>query len=287
MNHKIRLNWDGAKVKKAMVVQLTVLLGLLTACQVQVSPTPSVVVGSTSPVANSATVQPDESKTEYNPGLTLNPALEPPLDAAVLSIAVPDFLSSEQQNLYRQAYSLYMHMFGGFTSAIEKYELPNEAEVRQDYERVEINNEIYMVSQGRYRNWEDFNAVIHAVFTEDFWSRRNTLPTGDLLYTSYDGKLCFIDGERGSGYFYNANFPDEFTLLEETDTSILFTLIGHYTSVYPLEGETDEERDARRRSSYDYTIEFPIKMVLTENGWRFDDFYSALADEEDCSAGAC
>ena len=34
-------------------------------------------------------------------------------------------------------------------------------------------------------------------------------------------------------------------------------------------------------SGYDYTLEFPIKMILTEDGWRFDEFHSSLRDERE------
>lgn len=42
-----------------------------------------------------------------------------PLDERALSRAVPDFLTEEQQTLYRQAAALYDAMFGGETTGID------------------------------------------------------------------------------------------------------------------------------------------------------------------------
>ena len=49
--------------------------------------------------------------------------------------------------------------------------------------------------------------------------------------------------------------------------------------MYPLEGETEAERDSRVENGFEVTYEFPIRMVQTDAGWRFDEFHSALADE--------
>ena len=207
---------------------------------------------------------------------------EPPLNEEALDIAVPDFLSEDQQALYRRAYSLYMHLFGGETSEVEYSEtLEMDVFPPKEYETTIINSIPYFVSQGRYSNWDDFDTVIHSVFTDNFWSSHNKDDKNIPIYGERKNQLCFRDLSKSCGYLYNRNFPDEFCLFEQTNHSITFTLIGHYSVPYPKSDETFEQRDERLSKAYEYTLKFPIKMVLTPDGWRFEEFHSALADEDE------
>ena len=225
------------------------------------------------------TVRIGGKEADAEPGIDF-PAV--PLDEYALSIAVPKFLNEEQQLTYRRAYSLYQHMFGGDTGWVEYSEVLGLKYFPQtEYEHVEYGEYTYLISQGLYKSWAEFNAAIHSVFTDRFWQERNTWDDGTRIYRDYDGRLCFIDASRGAGYYYNENFPDQFRLVYTSDTEIEFILTGHYSERHTLPGETFEERDARVRSGYEYTLEFPIRMVLTDAGWRFDEFHSALADEEE------
>ena len=89
-----------------------------------------------------------------------------PLDELSLSVPVPDFLDEEQQLLYRQAYSLYIHLLGCESSGVEYSELyPRE----RPNETVELNGRTYLAAQGPFAAWKDFDTAIRAVFTEDFW----------------------------------------------------------------------------------------------------------------------
>lgn len=203
-----------------------------------------------------------------------------------LLMAAPGFLTEEQRNLYRKAGFLYESMFGGDTTFIDYYRSGDTPRPDPDpYESVELDGYTYLLAKGIYRRWEDFDAAVHGVFTDAFWEEHNNSRLGNEkmipIYRDIDGRLGIIDLSRGSGYYYNDNFPDEFRLDSQTDDTISFTLIGHYSLPWPREGETYEERDRRWAQGYEYTLEFPIKMVLTENGWRFDEFHSALADEEE------
>ena len=42
----------------------------------------------------------------------------------------------------------------------------------------------------------------------------------------------------------------------------------------------DYEINTTGEELHRYTLEFPIRLVLTENGWRFDEFHSALLEED-------
>ena len=158
--------------------------------------------------------------------ITVDIKSEPPLSVSDLSISVPDFLDDDQQLLYRKAHSLYQHMFGGSTGGIDYFETLDT--VPPDPPMVEIDGHIYNISAGRYRNWVDFEAVIQSVFTDSFAEQTGLYS----IYRSYNGRLAYLLAERGAGYYYNENFPDEFRLITQSDSEISFVLIGHYSPVF-------------------------------------------------------
>lgn len=208
------------------------------------------------------------------------PTAEPPLDERALSIPVPDFLDAEQQDLYRRAYTMYSHLFGGETFAVEDFPQADGTQPEfRTYETVEIEGTTYYLAQGRYRNWSDFEAAVDGLFTDAFWTARNE-GEGGPIYTQLDGRLCLRDLSKGADLSRNDFFPDTFRLLEAGEEEISFLLIGYYSDeTAPLEGESPAERDARLAAGYDETREYPICMVHTAQGWRFERFYTTWSDE--------
>lgn len=198
---------------------------------------------------------------------------EPPLSEAELVESVPDFLDEDQQLLYRRAKNVYEHLFGPATIAVEYYETSNYQLSEYTYEENERGWR-YLASQGRYRDWDDFMRLVLSVFTEDFFLERN-----NGIYIERDGKLTFLDAAAGGSQYYNPNFQDEFELLSKSDDEIVFDVIGHYSQIHPYANESYEERDRRVAEGWEFTDRFTIRMVNTESGWRFDEFYSAAADE--------
>ena len=166
-----------------------------------------------------------------------------PLNAESLSVPVPDFLDEGQQRLYRQAHSLYIHLLG---DGVEYWELYPQT---GPHETVEIDGRTYLASRGPFAAWKDFDAAIRAVFTDEFWTALNKAE----IYVCHGEQLCFLDVERGVGYYRDDSRPDTFTL----------------TGYYSAPGGGGEE----------YTIDFPIRMVRTEAGWRFDEFHETTVDE--------
>lgn len=238
-------------------------------------PTPSVAEATPAPAEPTATPAPTAAPLDFSQ--------EPPLDEYSASIAVPDFLTEEQQYLYQRAHCLYLNLFGVTSANVDRLGRLGVAPRQSEYDTVVIDDMTYTVSHGRYRKWEEFDALVHAAFTDKFWDEHNNSVSavGEpwIMFREYNGMLCYLETEKGQGYYYNENFPDEFRLEKQTEDEILFTLIGHYSWVWPREGETYEERDARLEREYEYTLEFPMRMVLTEDGWRFDEFHSGLVDE--------
>ena len=74
--------------------------------------------------------------------------------------------------------------------------------------------------------------------------------------------LYFSFGDRGGNIFYKSS---EFSQISETADEIRFQLIGHY----------DEAGPGGSASSSPYTETCEVKLVNTENGWRFAGFAMA------------
>ena len=96
---------------------------------------------------------------------------------------------------------------------------------------------------------------------------RQTLPTVLLtniktISRANDGLLYFSFGDRGGNIFYKSS---EFSQISETADEIRFQLIGHY----------DEAGPGGSASSSPYTETCEVKLVNTENGWRFAGFAMA------------
>lgn len=216
--------------------------------------------------------------------VTLDIAAEPSLDKNIAELSVPSFLDPDQQLLYVRTLQIYEILFGADAHAIEYAGQP--AEDHRCSSLIYIHDMPYEVSTGRYSNWADFNALVHSVFTDDFWQIKNTGRSAAAdscpfpIFMKCEGKLAFIPAARGCGNYYNENFPDQFRLISKNSTEIVFEVIGHYTPVWPKEDMTQEDRDSYRESTCEYLYCFPIRMVLTDEGWRFDEFYSARTDEK-------
>ena len=198
----------------------------------------------------------------------------PPLTEYATSLAVPDFLTDEQKALYRSACSLYLHMWSGETGAIDDFPLREGEEPLSiyTYDSFEADGMRYLYTIGRYQSWDEFEALILSVFTQELFDERNE-QGGFPVYREQDGRLCFVDLSMGKGINYNgAYFPDVFELTHQSDDKIQFTVTGHFSERYPKEGETIEQRSLRLETAYEYTLSTDLELVLTPDGWRFSRF---------------
>lgn len=192
-----------------------------------------------------------------------------PLDEYAQAAPVPDFLDSDQQLIYRQAYTMYDHIFGPNTEEVDNW--PGGSGY-QGGGAVDG----YVPATGLYHNWSDFEEAVLSVFTREFWDARNNWGDGSPVYTNIDGQLYYIAAARGNTG-NNTYFPETFRLVDQTEDAVSFTVTAHYTE-HP--GDVPPEGwDAYLRSRWDYSIEFPIRMVRTEQGWRFDEFYCPMTDD--------
>ena len=193
-----------------------------------------------------------------------------PLDDAARLRAAPDFLTAEQQTLYRQAFALYSAMFDGETTGIDDAFPAAGGQTEYDEYTPDGSDYTYISSHSRWQSWADFDRVIHALFTDTFWSTCNDDGNAPI-YIEHDGRLFILDCAYGDQY-YNSNIPDEYTLTSRTDDRIDFTVTAHYSYPYPRWDETDDERDKRMETSYEYTRTYPVTLIYTDAGWRFDAF---------------
>ena len=133
-----------------------------------------------------------------------------PLDDAARLRAAPDFLTAEQQTLYRQAFALYSAMFDGETTGIDDAFPAANGQTEYDEYTPDGSDYTYISSHSRWQSWADFDRVVHALFTDTFWSTCNDDGNAPI-YIEHDGRLFILDCAYGDQY-YNSNIPDEYTI---------------------------------------------------------------------------
>lgn len=201
-----------------------------------------------------------------------DPSLEPPLSKEILTMAVPDFLSVEQQLLYRRAYSLYyatswMSTNIDFGDFVDNY----------TFEPIQQKDSPYIISKnGRYSMYDHFEKVIRSIYTDEFWDQQNNrinhLGESYQRFKNCNGSLCYIETMHGGSLWRNRNFEDTFELISSSDTKVEFYVVGYYSYRYTVGNETPEDRDKRLIEGYEYIEKHLVTMVLTEDGWRVDHF---------------
>ena len=175
----------------------------------------------------------------------------------------PDFLTEEQQTLYRKAYTAYKQ-FSLYTDGFGSTEY-NPVTVE------EYDNSFY-VGNGSITTWKDYETAMLGLFTPDYLEELNLTVTeledGTTLryacFADYQGQLAFSDGARGSNNAYIP--PDTFELISQTEDEIRFYVIGTY--------HAEEENEEGMLVWTDETTQQKYEIVLThtENGWRFSQF---------------
>ena len=135
---------------------------------------------------------------------------------------VPDFLTEEQQTLYRKARTAYAE----FTLVGSTEWTPVTIEGNEEGR--------FFVGDGSITTWNDFETAMLGLFTPDYLEELNLTVTeledGTTLryacFADYQGQLAFSDGARGSNITYLG--PDTFELISQTEDEIRFYVIGTY-----------------------------------------------------------
>lgn len=176
---------------------------------------------------------------------------------------VPDFLTEEQQTLYRKAYTAYKQ-FALYTDGFGSTEYNPVT--------VEEYDNSFCVGNGSITTWKDYETAMLGLFTPDYLEELNLTVTeledGTTLryahFADYQGQLAYSDGARGSNNAYIP--PDTFELISQTEDEIRFYVIGTY--------HAEEENEEGMLVWTDETTQRKYEIVLThtENGWRFSQF---------------
>lgn len=213
---------------------------------------------------NTTSVESPEIKFDAQSSLAAS-EIEPPLSEADLAMAVPDFLTEEQQLLYRRARSVFP-AFSGYPFQIDEYP-PDGYE--GDYrallgEMIETKDEIgplyYYAATGRYKRWDDFISMGTSIFTQDYFAWLSD------SFLNINGYTYIPDTAKGGHWGYLPILsPDTFNLISKTDTEIRFEVVGHYFDTWNIDTANPDSVT---------TESFPITMVLTSDGWRFSEFNS-------------
>ncbi len=105
-------------------------------------------------------------------------------------------------------------------------------------------------------SYSSFKIELQKYFTNDF---TDYLLSGKdeylTAYTDYDGELCYIDKSSGSNPFFD---NVSFSIMKQTDNKIIIKAVSRFWH--------DDEPNVESFRDFYYTV------ILTENGWRFDNF---------------
>ena len=176
---------------------------------------------------------------------------------------LPDFLTEEQKILYRQAASIFS-IFTEDPGLINRfYEWEEGVEsVGSVLEKLE-NGGSYSAVYGKYKLWDDFIHMVHSVFTEAYYDELNSSYSADIpLFAEVDGITYALAVTKT----FNPEaeiIPSVYELVADTDTEIVIRVNTGY----------------RYEEENGYRIEpviYEVKMVYTEEGWRFSQFNSFM-----------
>lgn len=168
-----------------------------------------------------------------------------------------DFLTEEQQALYEEAHEIAYGLFGMPGNLTHYY---GYAMAKETPSAFPSEYELYDVS------YDVFYARVLQTFTSDFLSHTDFAEK----FVNYKGKLA-TDSWRTNDMPFGTTiqvmeaYPDTYRLEKSDANRVEFTLISHYDR--NGWNDTEDEMDV-------YTVEYPIRMVQTEEGWRMDEFHT-------------
>ncbi len=171
------------------------------------------------------------------------------------------FLTEEQQELYYKALSAANYLFG----------LPDNLEDGVTFKH-QTNGDHVVGVDGYYlyqNTYNEFSDLVHSIFTTQFITS-----LGDFYskkFIDYNGVLAASDEYyrqmvEGCTIQATENFPDTFKIVSQNEDEIRFYLISHYDRNWNY---ADKDFDI-------FTIEYPIRMIKADVGWRIDEFHTTM-----------
>ena len=254
------------KRKKASVLLSCIMTTVLfTGCTITVSPT-------TPGSASESTVQSDiegQANHSSSESASSEPTASPDAqsqEASGSSLAENkeytdlSFLTEEQQQLYETACEISFGLYGMGSNLMYSWGYRPVSDSEGNIEIVMEAYELYDVS------YNTFSDQIHQIFTD------NCLDGTDyaVKFIDYEGSVAVHgwmsdDMVEGTTIQVNEAYPDTYRLVSCSEEEVMFTLISHYDR----NGWNDIEDPIDV-----YTIEYPIRLVNTEAGWRVDEFHT-------------
>lgn len=252
-------------VKTVFVLALcgSLLAGCTGQTNAEVEPT-----ASPSPTAEPAvTITPSPSASaeasgpsEESPALAATPV--PTVDGEEYTDL--SFLTEEQQQLYTFALDNGYGLFGMGSNLM--YVMGY-----QQYRDTSTGNTINVLG-GSYElyeaNYDEFLERVHKVFTD------NCLALTDFAakFKEYEGEVAVHatmsdDMVEGTTRQVNEAYPDTYRPVQSSENQVEFILISHYDR--NGWNNVDDPMDV-------YTIEYPIRMIKTADGWRLDEFHLTM-----------
>lgn len=169
----------------------------------------------------------------------------------------PSFLSEENKELFSNADYIYFNfsVCGGFD--LIDYE-------NEEYVDIDKDGTTYRYYKTDY-DYADFVDYIKSVFTDD---AADSLINGSDFYIDIDGKLCCMDGARGSDISYAGK---KYELISESKDEIDFKAIAQHSWAGAYENE-QQYRDEGNTDAFEWEEEYTFKIIKTENGFRIAEF---------------
>lgn len=168
-----------------------------------------------------------------------------------------DFMNEEQRQLYEEATEAAAWLFGmsGNLNYTGPNENPQPADVPEPY---------YLYNVAYSSNFLPKRVL--PLFTKEFLLRTEFPQkfkeyNGDLLADRYSSRPM----PYGATIHVHEACPDRYRLVKSDENSLEFMLIAHYDR-NGWSGEGGEREI--------FTIEYPIRMVNTDDGWRLDEFHT-------------
>jgi hypothetical protein len=238
-----------------MRVLLVFICFLFSACQQSVVTDNSAI---SSVVSNSETSSSEET--------VLNDTT-PAINYADIVYALPnaektstlDFLPAELQALYQEAKDAYtpMYSIAGNVENMYQYESLDDM-------TVEIDGDTFDLFATTF---DEYKALLRQIFTERALMSIRFYEN----FTSYNGylagrKVSVGTHLHGAYVYVNDYYPDEYIPGEVTDSYIAFTLVAYY----------DHNGASKPEDMNVYIVKYPILLVKTADGWRFDVFHTEL-----------
>lgn len=179
----------------------------------------------------------------------------------------PDFLTEEQEILYKQAYKFY-GIYDYETNYIDYGFSPEEV----PWERalyITDNNIYFFETYGYFRQWDTFCSVYHTLFTNDK-SEKDVMEPNQFGFPHFmerDGVTWYQDYVLGGKHGYSREkWPETFELLESTPDKIAFRVTCYHRMPIDDELAKDEKAVVASYESYD------VVMEQEDGQWKFSQF---------------